>query len=157
MPVVPWNAFGRGELTNSSKWYTRVWKPISDALQAIWGPDNSWHALTLASGWTAVSTGTNGVPAWRVRDGVLYLRGVVSGSGVGTLPSTITTLPTQARPALPIQSTKKLIFTATSGLGGRSVCRINYLVDVGTVQIEQLAVNANLSGVYLGNIVVPLT
>lgn len=56
-----------------------------------------WTPITLAAGWTAGSAGAS----YRVVDGICYLKGSVnSGSNLTTSPSTIATLPTEARPSV---------------------------------------------------------
>jgi hypothetical protein len=82
MPIIASTVFSPRELTNPIKWYRRVWKPLSDALLGLLG-DAGWVAATLTGGWTNV--GAPYAPAsYRIRDGVLYLRGAISGGALGT-------------------------------------------------------------------------
>lgn len=55
--------------------------------------DTGWVAITLAGTWV---TSGGSTPAYRVLNGVVYLRGSASGGGT----TTIATLPAGARPAM---------------------------------------------------------
>jgi hypothetical protein len=57
----------------------------------------SWTPLTLINGWTALSGPTYGTPSYAVRDGVLYLRGILSAPTSGEPEFAV--LPPGARPA----------------------------------------------------------
>jgi hypothetical protein len=60
-----------------------------------------WHTLTLLNHWHSEQKFLNtGDPAWAVRDGVVYLRGVMAQSPAsGTASGTFAVLPKAARPA----------------------------------------------------------
>jgi hypothetical protein len=78
------STFGSPELSNATKWWWRVLKPFSDAFMA-WLGDTGWQAPTLGGGWVANGVGTQAPPGYRIRGGVLYLRGTISGGALGTI------------------------------------------------------------------------
>lgn len=91
MALMPSTWFSARELTNAAKWYGRLWQPVSDYLIGKLG-DQSWIAPTLLNSW---SNAAGYAPAgYRIRDGVLYLRGAVTGGTVNP----IFVLPTGYRP-----------------------------------------------------------
>jgi hypothetical protein len=57
----------------------------------------TWTPLKLKNGWTAVSGSTYGSPSYAVRNGVLYLRGILSAPASGEPEFAV--LPSGARPA----------------------------------------------------------
>ena len=58
-----------------------------------------WEALTLAAPWTQYETATSwGSPVGCVRDGVVRLRGMVTGGTAGTSAEPLAVLPSWARP-----------------------------------------------------------
>lgn len=86
---------GDGELMNASKWWWRVLKPLSDLLSP-WLGDLVWQNATLLGAWTN-NAGTSWYPLqYRVRGGVLWLRGTATGGAFG---SNIFALPVGYRPS----------------------------------------------------------
>lgn len=139
--------FARNELTTAAKWFSRVWSPFNTAMQGIWGPSNTWTALTMQNSWAAAtSTSLYGAPQWRVRDGILQLRGAMKGGSLsGTVPAF--TLPVGARP------NAYCIYTLSSAAG--SAARLN--IDAsGAATVEQLASGALISLIILSGITIPV-
>jgi hypothetical protein len=57
----------------------------------------TWHRLHLINGWTALSSSVYGSPSYAVRDGVLYLSGILAAPKSGEPEFAV--LPKGARPA----------------------------------------------------------
>ncbi len=57
----------------------------------------TWHPLRLLSGWQTLSSTDYGTPAYAVRDGILYLRGILSADKSND--PLVAVLPAGARPA----------------------------------------------------------
>lgn len=92
----PWPSsqiFDEPELTNAAIWQARIFAPFNAAAAAALG-DTNWIVPALASPWAAVAGEAD--PGYRIRDGIVMLRGGVIGGAAG---STIFTLPTLYRPA----------------------------------------------------------
>lgn len=87
---------GDGELSNASKWYWRILKPISDAFAALIG-DAGWTNATPLGSWTTPSSSPYHPIGYRKRGNVVWLRGSAAG---GTVGQTVFTLPAGYRPAL---------------------------------------------------------
>jgi hypothetical protein len=64
--------------------------------QPVTGPV-TWTALNLINGWTVLSGPTYGTPSYAVRNGVLYLSGILSAPPTGA--PEVAVLPPGARPA----------------------------------------------------------
>ena len=58
----------------------------------------TWHALHLRNGWRALDVGTYRAPSYAVRDGVLYLSGILVAPHPTMAPE-FAVLPVGARPA----------------------------------------------------------
>lgn len=125
---------GDGELTNASKWWWRILKPINDALQSL-RADIGWQNAALAAGWANV--GAPFAPAgYRIRDGILYLTGAVTGGAVNTI---IFTLPVAYRPSVPL---------LLLGYGSSVITRIT-IGTGGTVLLEGTSSGVAPTNVYL--------
>lgn len=146
LPLTP-SAFDSPELTNANKWWLRVLQPISAKIATYLG-DGAWTDATLLNGFTAYQPATYGNPGYRVRDGILHLRGAVAAGGAVT--STIFTLPVGYRPVTPH------IFHANCTNGnGRIDVR-----DTGAVNLVMLAATAPVGGrtfMFLDGIHLPLS
>lgn len=134
---------GDGELTNTAKWYYRILKVINDLLQTLRG-DTAWQPATLAGTWTAAASGF-AVPGYRIRDGILYLCGAVTGGSDGQL---IFTLPVGYRPS------------AGTAILGAYASSTFVRIDVatsGTVTLVETGTGGSPTNVYLSDLCVPLS
>lgn len=74
--------------------YAGTWRDWVE--ETIWSP---WITLTLEGTWSSLSSGTFGVPSFRVGGGVVELAGAANGGTTGTSPALdVATIPTYARP-----------------------------------------------------------
>lgn len=143
MPLLPSTLLSKGELTDQTKWYYRVYKPVSDRLTALLGD----------SGWTAIAAFTNSwvsygapfaAPAYRIRDGVLFLRGAIKS---GTSPAIAFTLPAGYRLAV-----DELFVTPAGPIGAPGVARVNVFAASGAVEVNTYANGGTNAYVDLANI-----
>lgn len=134
-----------GELTNQLKWYYRVFRPVSDRLTALLGD----------SGWVTVATFTNSwvsygapfaAPAYRVRDGVLYLRGALKSGSNTPGTNTAFTLPAGYRLAV------NEIFLVPAGPIATPGCARMNIFATGEVQVETFFNGATNAYVDLANL-----
>lgn len=105
------NVFDEHELTNAGNWYPRVLQPVSNALTQRLG-DQNWIAPTLGNSW--VNAGApNANAGYRIRDGVVWLRGVIKNGtqGLDVAAGIAFTLPTG------YLTTNQLMFLCSAGGG----------------------------------------
>lgn len=140
MPLLSWNVFDRNELTNNSSWFTKIWKTISDALIAHWGPNNTWANLVLLNSWVASGSP---VPAVRVRDGIAHFRGVVANGTTGTA---VFALPASIAPAAPC------MFSLQSNTGA---ARGEFFAG-GSMVVTAYGTGGSNAFIYLGSVMYPV-
>jgi hypothetical protein len=111
MGLLSSKVFASGELSNANKWWVRVLSPVSTALTTRLG-DNAWIAPTLGNSWVNTG-GATAAAGYRIRDGVVYLRGSISNGTLGNdAPAGIAfTLPAGYRPD------RQLMFCCQAGTG----------------------------------------
>lgn len=143
MGLVKSTVYGRHDLVNAAKMYGRVLKPYSDALTGMLG-DAAWVAPTLTNSWANAGTVSAG---YRVRDGVLRLRGTISGGTVsGTSTGDAFTLPTAY---CPDQQTGFVCPAATGFV------RVDVL-PTGEVRVVMKGNSAGNTSISLDKIAIPL-
>jgi len=82
-----WEGLAWGSTTDGSEY-----KRVGGAWELTWSRDTGWTTLTPAGNWTVISP-----VRWRRRDGIVFLRGIVSRT---TGADAIITLPVGARPSV---------------------------------------------------------
>lgn len=130
--------FVDGELTNETKWYSRVFTVINWLLGQF--GDTGWQTLSLGNSWVSFDGGsTFAIPAYRKLNGVVYLDGEMKS---GTTSTTIATLPAGSRPL------KAQVYAVTAGPG---VAAIQVAAN-GSITLVQYAASGTNGSVSLNGI-----
>lgn len=147
--------FAEPELLNDAIAQARLFDPFNAAAADLLG-DTVWKDLTLAAGWTT-PTATDAPAQYRIRDGVIFMRGSVAGTALpaGTLIGTIPRAGTGIRYA---PATAK-VFCCLAGGGLNGMARID-ITDVPASSRTEIVLTDYINGgsssrVSLDNIVYP--
>ena len=96
MAILTSGTFVERELTNASKWFLRVTQAASAFVTGVLGDDDWIVVSSFLNGWSNVG-GSEPSVAYRVRDGILMLRGGVTRASVNNTAAF--NLPSAYRPA----------------------------------------------------------